>query len=111
MKCGVAAEFCREKTLKQRMKEDQRICKRLHTLGHFPIGRVEKPKLFQINPCHVTPVNIHQNKEKMQKGEKLSVLKVAFDFLIYKVIISKIQRKTCVFGFAHEKALVFKTSV
>ena len=58
---------CKEKILKQRMKEDQRMSKRLHTLGHFTIGQVEKTKLFHINPCHVAPVDKHQNKEKMQK--------------------------------------------
>ena len=38
------------------------------------LGRVEKVKLFQIIPCHVDSVDIHQNKEENTKERKIELI-------------------------------------
>ena len=42
--------------------------------GGLGVGRVEKQILFQINPCHVDSVDIHQNKEENAKGRKIELI-------------------------------------
>ena len=41
---------------------------------HYTLRRDEKPKLFQINPCHVDSVDIHQNKEENAKERKIELI-------------------------------------